>query len=273
MPTQADKARKFCELHAQDAAFVIPNPWDIGSARVLEQLGFEALATTSAGFANSLGKLDNEVGRELMLTHVRAIVDATALPVSADLENGFGDDPRTVAQTIALAAEAGLCGASIEDSTQRTEQPIYDVALAVERIRAASEAARRLPYPFMLTARCENFLVGRPDLAGTIARLQAYQDAGADVLYAPGLTSRDDIATLVRQLDRPINVLAGIRGMQLGRDALSAIGVRRISVGSGLYRAAFDGFFRAAQEMREQGTFGCLENAISFRQVAALLRG
>jgi 2-methylisocitrate lyase-like PEP mutase family enzyme len=273
MPTQADKAQSFRELHVRNTAFVIPNPWDIGSARVLAHLGFEALATTSAGFANSLGKLDNAVGRDLMLEHVRTIVDATDLPVSADLENGFGDESQAVAKTIALATEAGLCGASIEDSTQRAEQPIYDLGLAIERIRAASEVAHRLPYPFTLTARCENYLVGRPDLADTIARLQAYQAAGADVLYAPGLTSQQDIATLVREVDRPVNVLVGIRGMQLGRDQLSAIGVRRISVGSGLYRAAFDGFFRAAQEMRDQGTFDSLENAISFRQVAELLRG
>jgi 2-methylisocitrate lyase-like PEP mutase family enzyme len=189
------------------------------------------------------------------------------------LENGFGDEPKAIAETIAMAADAGLCGASIEDSTQRAEQPIYDLGLAIERIRAAAEVAHSLPYPFTLTARCENYLVGRPDLADTIARLQAYQTAGADVLYAPGLISRQDIATLVRELDRPVNVLAGIRGMKLSRDALSAIGVRRISVGSGLYRAAFDGFFRAAQEMLDQGTFDGLENAISFRQVADLLRG
>jgi 2-methylisocitrate lyase-like PEP mutase family enzyme len=268
MPTQTDKAARFRALHQRDFAFIIPNPRDVGSACVLAQLGFEALATTSAGLANSLGKPDNALERDTVLEHARSIVAATELPVSADLENGFGDPPDVVAQTIALAAETGLCGGSIEDSTQRGDEPIYPRELAVDRIRAAVDVVRGLPLPFLLTARCENYLVGRPDLADTIERLQAYQEAGADVLYAPGLATEADIATVVRSVDRPLNVLTGVRANSLNLPQLSALGVRRVSVGSGLYRAAFGGFLRAAQEMRDHGTFQFAEQATSFRDVS-----
>ncbi len=251
-------------------AFIIPNPWDVGTARLLAHLGFEALATTSAGYAFSVGRRDNTVGREEMMAHVASIAAATDLPVSADLENGFGDDPETVAETIRLGAAAGLAGGSIEDSTGRPEEPVYGFELAVERVRAAAEAARSLPFPFTLTARAENYLLGRPDLEDTIRRLQAYQEAGADVLYAPGLASRDDIASVVRSVDRPVNVVMGLQGVQLSLAELSGIGVKRVSVGSSLSRAALGAFLRAAREMRESGTFTFAEEAVSFREISAL---
>lgn len=270
MRTQAEKGSIFRALHERDGAFIIPNPWDVGTARLLAHLGFEALATTSAGYAFSLGRRDNAVGRDRMMAHVEEIASATDLPVSADLENGFGDDPETVAETIRLGAARGLVGGSIEDSIDRPGEPIYEHRLAVERIRAAVEAARVLPFPFTLTARCENYLVGRPDLGDTIRRLQAYQEAGADVLFAPGLTRRDDIAAVVRAVDRPVNVVMGLQGVQLSLAELSAIGVRRVSVGSALTRAALGAFLRAAREMREHGTFTFAEDAVSFREISAL---
>jgi 2-methylisocitrate lyase-like PEP mutase family enzyme len=192
------------------------------------------------------------------------------LPVSADLENGFGDEPDTVAETIRLAATTGLAGASIEDSTGRTDHPLYDHGLACDRVRAAAEAARAAPFLFTLTARAENFLVGRVDIADVIRRLQGYQEAGADVLYAPGLASRDDIAAVVRSVDRPVNVVMGLQGVRLSQAELSAMGVRRISVGSALSRAALGAFLRAAREMREQGTFTFADEAVSFRDVSAM---
>src|SRR5258706_163660 len=269
--TQADKGRIFRALHERDGEFIIPNPFDAGTARLLAHLGFEALATTSAGYAFSIGQRDNTVGREQMMVHVAAIVAATPLPVSADLENGFGDDPETVAQTIRLAAAAGLAGCSIEDSLNRhASEPIYEHAHAVERMRAAAEAARALPFPFTLTGRAENFLVGRPDLDDTIRRLQAYQEAGADVLYAPGLRTRDDIATVVRSVDRPVNVVMGLQGVQLSLADLSSLGVKRISVGSALSRAALGAFLRAATEMKDQGTFTFAEEAVSYRDISAM---
>ena len=225
MSSRSDKATAFRALHLRAGAFIIPNPWDVGSARLLAHLGFEALATTSAGFAFSLGVQDNAVGRERMLEHVREIVSATELPVSADLENGFADDPGGVAETIGLAAATGLAGGSIEDATGRADNPIYEHGLAVDRIRAAAEAARALPYPFTLTARAENFLVGRPDLKDTVKRLQAYQDAGADVLYAPGLSSEQDIAAVVSSVDRPVNVLMGMAGAPHTLASLAKLGV------------------------------------------------
>ncbi len=266
--TQAEKAAAFRALHERGHAFIIPNPWDIGTARLLAFLGFEALATTSAGYAFSRGQKDNTVGREAMMEHVRAIAAATDLPVSADLENGFGDDPGTVARTIELGGEAGLAGGSIEDSTTRADQPIYDLGLAVERVRAAAEAARSLGFPFTLTARAENYLVGRPDLADTIRRLQAYQEAGADVLYAPGLSSRDDIASVVHSVDRPVNVL--MPDAQSSLAELSEIGVKRVSTGSALSLAALGAFLRAAREMKESGTFTYAADAVSFREISAM---
>lgn len=270
MRSQAEKARDFRALHERSSAFIIPNPWDVGTARLLARLGFEALATTSAGYAFSVGQRDGTVGRDRMMTHVGAIVSATDLPVSADLENGFGDDPDTVAQTIRIAARAGLVGGSIEDATGRAGDPIYEQALAVERVRAAAEAARSLPFPFTLTGRAENYLVGRPDLKDTIKRLQAYQEAGADVLYAPGLADKDDIAAVVRSVDRPVNVVMGLQGVQLDLEALSELGVKRVSVGSALSRAALGAFLRAAREMREHGTFTFATEAVSYREISAM---
>ena len=270
MRTQAEKGIIFRALHEQDRAFIIPNPWDIGTARLLAHLGFEALATTSAGYAFSIGQRDNTVGRDRMMAHVRDIVGATDLPVSADLENGFGDEPETAAETIRLAAAAGLVGGSIEDSTTRRDDPIYDLDRAAERVRAAAEAAHSVPFPFTLTARAENYLFGRRDLNDTIKRLQAYQEAGADVLYAPGLSSKDDIAAVVSSLDRPLNVLMGLAGVRLTRAQLSEIGVKRISVGSVLSRVALSAFLRAAEEMRDHGTFIFSDNIVSFRDISAM---
>ncbi len=270
--TQTQKGRAFRSLHEQDSAFIIPNPWDIGTARLLAQLGFEALATTSAGYAFSIGQQDNTVGRDAMMAHVAAIASATDLPVSGDLENGFGDAAETVAETIRLAAAAGLVGGSIEDATGRLERPIYERAHAAERIRAAAEAAHALPFAFTLTARAENYLHGRPDLTDTIQRLQAYQEAGADVLYAPGITTREDIAAVVSSVDRPVNVLMGMQGVRLSLASLSELGVKRISVGSALSRAALGAFLRAAREMRTHGTFSFAEEAVSYREISELFK-
>ncbi|MBI2823327.1 MAG: isocitrate lyase/phosphoenolpyruvate mutase family protein [Planctomycetia bacterium] len=270
MRTQAEKAVAFRALHERDRAFLIPNPWDIGTARVLAHLGFEALATTSAGFAFSLGQRDNTIDRARVLAHAATIVAATDLPVSADLEHGFGDDAATVAETVRLAVDVGLAGASIEDSTGRPDDPIYDHALASERIQAAAEAAHARPFPFMLTARAENYLVGRRDLADTIRRLQSYRDAGADVLYAPGLANKDDIAAVVSSVDRPVNVLMGLAGVPLSLAVLSEIGVKRVSVGSALCRAALGAFLRAAREMQERGTFSFADQAPTFKEIRAM---
>jgi 2-methylisocitrate lyase-like PEP mutase family enzyme len=271
MPTQAEKGRAFRALHKRNRSFIIPNPWDAGTARLLAGLGFEALATTSAGYAFSIGQRDNTAGRDRMIAHVAQVAAATDLPVSGDLENGFGDAPEIVAETIRLAAGAGLVGASIEDATGRPDRPIYEIAHAVDRIRSAAEAVRALAIPFMLTARAENFLHGHPHLDDTIRRLQAYQEAGADVLYAPGLTLIDEIQAVVSSVERPVNVLMGISGCSLTMSDLSAIGVRRISVGSALARAALGAFLRAAKEMRDQGTFTFAAHAISYRDVQSML--
>jgi 2-methylisocitrate lyase-like PEP mutase family enzyme len=270
MRDQAQKAAAFRALHEREGAFIIPNPWDAGTARLLAHLGFEALATTSAGYAFSVGRRDGSVDRDEMMEHVRAIVAATDLPVSADLENGFGDDPETVAETFRRAAATGLAGASVEDYSSRPEDLIYEQELAVERVRAAVDAVRSLPFPFTITGRAENYLRGRPDLADTIRRLQAYQEAGAHVLYAPGLRSREDIAEVVRSVDRPVNVVMGLQGVQLSLAELSEIGVKRISVGSALARTALGAFLRAAREMREHGTFTFAADAASMRDISAM---
>jgi 2-methylisocitrate lyase-like PEP mutase family enzyme len=259
---QAERGRRFRGLHERERAFIIPNPWDIGTARLLQNLGFEALATTSAGYAFSLGRRDNTVSRDEMLSHIAALASATDLPVSADLENGFGDSPEIAAATIRLAAGAGAVGGSIEDATQREDIPIYEMGLAVDRVRAAAAAARALPFAFTLTARAENYLHGRRDIKDTIQRLQAYQEAGADVLYAPGLTTRDDIAAVVSSVDRPLNVLMALPRVELSLAELSTLGVKRVSVGSGLCRAALGAVLRAAREMRESGTFTFAAHAI-----------
>ena len=274
MTSQIEKAQAFRALHQRQRAFLLPNPWNRGTARLLAQLGCEALATTSAGYAFSCGLLDGHVGREAMLSHVAEIATATDLPVSGDLENGFGDAPETVADTIRMAAAHGLVGGSIEDATRNDSAPIYELGHARERIRAAAEAAHSLPFPFTLCARAENFLYGRPDLKDTITRLQAYQEAGADVLYAPGFTTKEEIAAVIREVDRPVNVLVGMPGLALSLEELSALGVRRLSTGSALARAALGGFLRAAREMMETGTFCFVEEAASAtREIVPLLEG
>ena len=270
MSTQAEKGRAFRSLHERERAFIIPNPWDAGTARLLAHLGFEALATTSMGYASSSGKADHTIGRAETMAHIAAIAQATDLAVSADLENGFDDSPDAVAETIVLAASAGAVGGSIEDATGRPDDPIYDKEHAAERILAAAEAARGLPFVFTLTGRAENYLHGRADLKDTIARLQTYQEAGADVLYAPGLTAKDDIAAVVKSVDRPVNVLMGLQGVQLTLGELSAMGVRRVSVGGALYRTALGAFLRAAGEMREHGTFTFANDAARSRDLNAI---
>lgn len=267
MTKQAEKGTRFRALHQRDRAFIIPNPWDAGTSRLLAHLGFEALATTSAGYAFSAGVQDGAVGRDAMLKHVVEIVAATDLPVSADLENGFGDDPETCAETIRLAAATGLAGGSIEDVTPRPEGRIYEFEHAVERVRAAAEAAHALHDPFVLTARAENFISGRPDIRDTIRRLQAFQEAGAEVLYAPGLTTKEDIAAVLSSVDRPVNVVMGLSGVQLDLATLSAMGVKRVSVGSSLSRVALSAFLRAAHEMRDHGTFTFANGLVTYKEI------
>jgi 2-methylisocitrate lyase-like PEP mutase family enzyme len=273
MRTQAERGKAFQALHERKGGFVIPNPYDVGTARLLEHFGFEALATTSAGFAYSEGYRDNKVSREATLAHLRAISEATDLPVSADLGHGFGDDPGTVVETLHMVAETGVVGGSIEDSTGRSEDPIYPIDKAVERIRAAAESVRKLHFPFTLTARCENYLVGKKDLKDTIRRLQAYQEAGADVLYAPGLMTREEIDTVVRGVNRPVNVLAGMPKFPLTLAELSALGVKRVSVGSALYHTAKAAFVRAVQEMKERGTFSFANDGASPPNLSEIFRG
>ena len=271
MRTQAEKAISFQALHEREGAFIIPNPYDIGTARLLAYLGFEALATTSAGCAFALGQRDYTLTREQVLAHAAEIVAATDLPVSADLEVGFGDDPETVAGSFRQAVATGLAGGSIEDSTGRQDDPIYEHELAVERVRAAAEVANALQFPFMLTARCENYLAGKPDLNDTIARLQAYQGAGANVLYAPGLRTKEDIAAVVSSVDLPVNVLMALQGVSFTLAELSELGVKRVSVGSALSRAALGAFLRAARELKEHGTFTFTDEAVSYQDVSAML--
>ena len=254
MMTQKEKADAFKALHEREGAFIIPNPWDIGSARLLAGLGFEALATTSAGFANSLGRLDGQVKLNEVLEHCRDLCTATDLPVSADLENCFADDPETAAKTILLAAQAGLVGGSIEDYSGNPTTPIYDFELAVERVHAAAETAHSLDFPFILTARAENLLRGRHDLDDTIHRLQAFEQAGADVLYAPALTTLDEIRLVTSAVRKPLNVLAPmLKGVTVAQ--LAEAGVKRISIGGALARAALTALLRAGIEMRDQGSF------------------
>jgi 2-methylisocitrate lyase-like PEP mutase family enzyme len=251
--TQKAKAEKLKALHEGEKPFIIPNPYDRGTARLLEGLGFKALASSSAGYAYSIGTLDNRVGRDVMLAHIADIVETTSLPVNADLENGWGDAPEDVSETIRLGLVAGLAGGSIEDMAP--DRTLYALDLARARIEAAAERAHGGDVPFVLTARAENYLVGDRNLGTVIERLQAYQEAGADVLYAPGLTDIGEITELVRSVDRPVNVLAGLPGHSLTVDELGAAGVKRISTGSALAVAALGGFIKAAKEMRDQGSF------------------
>jgi 2-methylisocitrate lyase-like PEP mutase family enzyme len=264
--TQQEKVARFLALHAGPAPLLLANPWDQGSARVLVAAGFPALATTSGGFAASLGRRDGQVSQEEALAHARLIVDAVDVPVSADLENCFADDPPGVADTVRGAIAAGLAGCSVEDFTRDPSRPIYDLPLAVDRVVAAAEAAHRGPVPLVLTARAENYLHGHADLASTIARLQAYQEAGADVLYAPGLTALDDIQQVVSAVDRPVNVLALPSAPPVAE--LARVGVRRISVGSAFAWVAFGSLVEAARELLDAGTYGFFASAAAGRKAA-----
>jgi len=261
--TQRKKYEQFKALHERAGVFVIPNPWNAGTARMLTALGFEALATTSAGYAFSVGRRDSAaaLGREEILENARDIVNATHLPVSADLEGGFGSAPETCAETIRFASGVGLVGGSIEDATGDPTDPIFDFEMSIERVAAACDAAR--DRPFLVTARAENFLYGRPDLDDTIERLQAFAKAGADVVYAPGLPSLDAIRTVCGAIDKPVNVVMGLNGSTFSVEDLQSVGVKRISVGGAFARAALGAFMRAAREVKEQGTFSFAAEAIS----------
>jgi len=271
MPDQDTKYRTLRDLHHKGAAFIIPNAWDAGSARLLASLGFEALATTSAGYAFSKGKRDSfsALSRTEILDNAAEIVTAVDLPVSADLEDGFGATPQACATTIKMAGDVGLVGGSIEDATGDPNAPIYEFSLAVERVRAAAEAAKGRP--FLLTARAENFLCGRDDLGDTIKRLQAFSEAGADVLYAPGLPGIDAIRTVCQEVDKPVNVVMGLKGRNYTVDELSRAGVRRVSVGGSFARAAFGALKRAAEEVRHDGTFTYADEAMPGSEISRLM--
>ena len=253
--TQADKAQRFWRFHKGQRAFVIANPWDVGSAQILQGLGFKALATTSAGFALSQGRKDGAFDRDETLAHARTIVGATPLPVSADLENGFAQSPEAVAETIRLAADSGLVGASIDDASGIKDNPIYDIGLAVERIAAAVEAARKLPFDFTLVARAENYIKGYTNLTDTLERLQRFEDVGADVLFAPGVNDLADIRTVCSSLSHPVNVVVGLAETPHSVADFTSAGVRRISLGSTLSRVAYGALFRAAREIFDEGSF------------------
>lgn len=274
MTTAAEKAAAFRALHERPGAFVIPNPWDAGTARLLASLGFEALATTSLGLANSLGRVDgtNGVSRAQVIENCRAIAAATELPVNADLENGYADEPRAAAEIIRLAAAAGVSGGSIEDATGDPSRPIYEFAHAVERVQAAVEVARALPVPFMLTARAENLLHGRPDLDDTIRRLQAFEKAGADVLYAPGVRDLATIRTVVSSVTRPVNVVMSAADPDLTVAQLASVGVKRISVGGALSRLALAAFLTGAREMAERGGFTWMRDTVPSRDLKDVFR-
>ncbi|HXU88613.1 MAG TPA: isocitrate lyase/phosphoenolpyruvate mutase family protein [Methylomirabilota bacterium] len=269
---QREKADRFRALHQDPRAFVIANAWDAGSARVLAGLGFPALATSSGASAGVLGRRDGQVTRDEALVHARAIVEATDLPVSADLEKGFGDAPAAAAETIRLAGEVGLVGGSIEDATGDKDRPLFDIAHATERVAAAVEAARGLSFPFTLTARAENFIRGNPNLDDTIRRLQAFESAGADVLMAPGLPDLASVRSVCSALSKPFNFMVGIRGKSFTVAELEAAGVRRISLATSLYRAAMSGLLTAAREVQDKGTFGYLDQALATPDLNALMR-
>jgi 2-methylisocitrate lyase-like PEP mutase family enzyme len=270
-PGQQQKAAVFRALHEGPDAFVIPNPWDVGSARILAGLGFRALATSSAAAACALGRRDGELTQNEALAHARAIVEATNLPVSADLENGFGDTPDTVAETVRLAAEAGLVGCTIEDATGSRDRPLYDEPLAVERIAAAAEVARELGFPFMLTARAHNLMFPDPSLDATIRRLQAFERVGADVLFAPGLPDLAAVRAVCNAVSKPVNFMVGIKGKSFSVRELAAAGVRRISLATSLYRAAMTGFLDAVSEIKESGQFGFLDRCASTADLVQLM--
>jgi 2-methylisocitrate lyase-like PEP mutase family enzyme len=269
--TREQKYQTFRALHERPGAFVIPNPWNAGTAKILTTLGFEALATTSAGFAFSIGNRDSaaELTRDAILENARSIVEATSLPVSADLQNGFGRSPDTCAESIRLAANTGLAGGSIEDATDDPNTPIYEFQLAAERVAAAAEAAHG--GQFLLTARAENFLHGRPNLDDTIRRLQAFGEAGADVLYAPGLPTLEAIRQVCASVSKPVNVLMGLKGATFSVEELAAVGVKRISVGGSLARTALGAFLRAAREVKEKGTFTFAADAMPHAEANAYM--
>ncbi len=271
--TQATKAARFVALHESPDLFVLPNPWDPGSAKILASLGYQALATTSAGYAFSQGKLDTigNVSRDEAMAHAHAIVNSTPLPVSADLENGYGDSPEAVQDTIKAAFEAGLVGCTIEDTTGDANKPIYELQHAIERIIAAMETVRALPTPFVLTARAENYLHGRPDLNDTLLRLQGYENAGADVMYAPGLPDLATIKTVCNTINKPVNVVAGIRPKGATIEDYKACGVKRVSLGSSLARLAIGSAIDASRTLLETGSFKAFDKAASFVDIEALL--
>jgi 2-methylisocitrate lyase-like PEP mutase family enzyme len=270
--TQRDKAIRFRALHDGPGAFVLPNPWDVGSARLLAGLGFKALATSSAAAACANGKRDGQLTRDEALAHCKVIVNATDLPVSADLENGFGDDPEIVAETVSLAAEVGLVGCTIEDATRKEEARLYPVTLAAERVQAAAEAARSLPFPFTLAARAHNLLFPPARLDETIERLQAYERAGADVLFAPGLPDLAAVSAVCSSISKPFNFMAGIPGKSFTVGELAAAGVRRISLATSLYRAAMTGLLDAAAEVVETGQFTFLARSRMTSDLYQLMR-
>lgn len=263
MPSQAEKAAAFHALHDRPGAFIIPNPWDAGTAKMLAALGFEALATTSLGLANTLGRADSRVSRAEVIANARVIVEATELPVSVDLENGFAHAPEAAAEAIRLAAEAGAVGGSIEDATGDPKNPIYDFDLAVARVRAAVQVAKSLPVPFVLTARAENLLHGRNDMADTIRRLQAFEAAGADVLYAPGLRTLAEVREVCAAVNRPFNVVTGWLERDITASQLAAAGAKRISVGGALNRLALASFANAARAMKEEGSFAWMRDMMA----------
>ena len=271
--TQSEKADRFRALHQGTGAFVIPNPWDAGSARILAGLGFQALATSSGAFAGTLGRRDGKVRREEALAHARAVVAAVDLPVSADLENGFGHAPAFTAETVRLAAGAGLVGCSIEDATGEKDRPLYDLSDATERVAASAAAARSLGFAFTLTARSENFLRGNPNLDDTIKRLQAYEKAGADVLMAPGLPDIEAVRTVCAALSKPLNFMAGIKGKSFPKAELQAAGVSRISLATSLYRAAMGALIAAATEAKESGTFDYVDRAMTTPELNHYMEG
>ena len=270
--TRNEKAVRFRALHDDLGVFLIPNPWDVGSARILAGLGFQALATSSAASASAVGRTDGGLSREEALAHSRVIVEATDLPVSADLENGFGDAPEVVAETVRLAAGVGLVGCTIEDATGNAATPLYDAGLATERIAAAAQAARALPFPFILTARAHNLLYAAPSLDETISRLQAFERAGADVLFAPGLPDLAAVRTVCKAVSKPVNFMVGIKGKSFSVGELAEAGVRRISLATSLYRAAMTGLLDAAREVKDTGQFGFLDRSVTTPELNKIMR-